>query len=68
MVSLYYSLILNYIYFPNRTQLMLSFVLIDYFNKGVHEEVPYLVHNPITLHLTKEGPLGLPTMAKKVVQ
>ena len=53
---------------PNHTHLVLSFVLIEYFNKGVHEEVPYLVHNPITLHLTKGGPLRLPTMGKRIVQ
>ena len=53
---------------PKHTHSVLAFVLIEYFNKGVHEKVPYLVHNPITLHLTKAGPLRLPTMVKKIAQ
>ena len=50
------------------TQLVLDFVLKQYFKKGAYEEVPYPVHNPITLHLTKEGPLRLPTIAKRIDQ
>ena len=37
-------------------------------HKGSHEEIPYLVHKPITLHFTKEGPLRLPTMVKRIAQ
>ena len=53
---------------PKHTHLVLDFVLIEYFNKGVHEEVPYLVYNPITLHLTEDCPLRLPTIVKRIAQ
>ena len=47
---------------------MLDFILIEYFNKGAYEGVPYLVHNQITLQLTKKDPQGLPTMAERIAQ
>lgn len=36
---------------PKDTHLALAFVVIEYFDNEVHEEVRYVVHNPITLHL-----------------
>ena len=50
------------------THSVLVVALIEYFTKGVHEEVSYLVHNPITLHLTKVGPPRIPRMVKRRAQ
>ena len=65
----HYSLISSYIEkFPKNIHLVLAFVLIEYFYKRVPKVVPYLVHNPITFHVTKEVPLRLPTIFKRIDQ
>ena len=54
--------------FPNHTHWVLDFFLIEYFIKGVHEEVAYPVHKPITLYLAKEGRIRVTTIVKRIDQ
>ena len=43
---------------PKNTHLVLGFVLMEYFDKGLYEEFTYHVHNRIIINPTKRVPQG----------
>lgn len=51
---------------PKHIHSVPSFFPIEQLNKGAYEKVPYLVHNQIIIHISKEDPPGLPTMVKRI--